>query len=113
MRLEIFTVFLKELKVIVGERMLLTIITAQPIILVFVFGYAFSGEIKNVEVAVVDKGADFGVREIEVTAKYTILASKIEKKELVKSLRVVVEEIPEIVVLNKPVMHHGGKRCEA
>jgi len=56
MRLKnVFAVLLKELKVIARERRLLAIIIAQPIILVSVFGYAFSGEIKNVGIAVVDE----------------------------------------------------------
>jgi len=74
----------------------------------FLLGYLNSGEVRVVRILYsVDKDADFGVKEIEITAKYSILASKIEKRELVKSLRIVVEEIPEIVVLNKPVVYYG------
>jgi len=51
---KIYSVFLKELRVIARERRLLAIVIMQPIILVSVFGYAFSGEIKNVGIAVVD-----------------------------------------------------------
>nr|WP_236609705.1 ABC transporter permease [Archaeoglobus sulfaticallidus] len=55
MRVEkIYSVFLKELRVIARERRLLAIVIMQPIILVSIFGYAFSGEIKNVGIAVVD-----------------------------------------------------------
>ncbi|ADC65921.1 ABC-2 type transporter [Ferroglobus placidus DSM 10642] len=52
---KIYSVFVKELRVVARERRLLAIIIMQPIILVSVFGYAFSGEIKNVGVAVVDE----------------------------------------------------------
>ncbi|MCS7144241.1 MAG: ABC transporter permease [Archaeoglobaceae archaeon] len=48
-------VFLKELKTIVRERRLFAIILIQPVILTLVFGYAFSGEIRNVRIAVVDE----------------------------------------------------------
>ncbi|MCS7130569.1 MAG: ABC transporter permease [Archaeoglobaceae archaeon] len=48
------TVLVKELKILVRDRRLFAIIIFQPILLTLVFGYAFSGEIKNVRIAVVD-----------------------------------------------------------
>ena len=51
---KVYAVFLKELKVVFRERRLLAILILQPIILVSLFGYAFSGEVKNVRIAVVD-----------------------------------------------------------
>ncbi len=50
----VYSVFLKELKVVFRERRLLAILIFQSIILVSLFGYAFSGEVKNVRIAVVD-----------------------------------------------------------
>jgi len=92
MRLEkVFAVFLKELKVIARERRLLAIIIAQPIILVSVFGYAFSGEIKNVGVAVVDEdGSELShkfISALHSTDKFDIkyfVYSRSEAIELVK-----------------------------
>ena len=92
MRLEkVFAVFLKELKVIARERRLLAIIIAQPIILVSVFGYAFSGEINNVGVAVVDEdGSELShkfISALHSTDKFDIkyfVYSRSEAIELVK-----------------------------
>jgi len=50
-----FVVFKKEIKVIMRERRLLAILILQPVILVTLFGYAFSGEVKNVKIAVLDE----------------------------------------------------------
>ncbi len=43
----VYSVFLKELKVVFRERRLLAILIFQSIILVSLFGYAFSGEVKK------------------------------------------------------------------
>jgi len=52
---EIIATLKKEIKVVIRERRLLAILIIQPIILITVFGYAFSGEIKNVPVAIIDE----------------------------------------------------------
>jgi len=52
---EIHSVLIKEIKVIIRERRLLALLIVQPIILISVFGYAFSGEIKNVSAVIIDE----------------------------------------------------------
>jgi len=52
---EIRSVLIKEIKVIVREKRLLALLIIQPIILISVFGYAFSGEIKNVSAVIIDE----------------------------------------------------------
>jgi ABC-2 type transport system permease protein len=61
---EILAVFVKELKVVVREKRLLAILIMQPIILITVFGYAFSGEIKNVPAAIIDDDSSVASRQI-------------------------------------------------
>jgi|Deesub1362A_J573_1020465.scaffolds.fasta_scaffold01041_4 ABC-2 type transport system permease protein len=61
---EVLAVFVKELKVILREKRLLAILIMQPIILITVFGYAFSGEIKNVPAAVIDDDGSFASKQI-------------------------------------------------
>lgn len=51
---EISAIFEKELKTIVREKRLLAIIILQPIILVSLFGYAFSGNLHDIPTVVVD-----------------------------------------------------------
>jgi ABC-2 type transport system permease protein len=51
---EILATFEKELKVIIREKRLLAIIILQPIILVSLFGYAFSGDLHDIPTVVVD-----------------------------------------------------------
>lgn len=50
----LYAVFLKEIKIVFRERRLLAILVLQPVILVTLFGYAFSGEVKDVRIAVLD-----------------------------------------------------------
>ncbi len=52
---EVISTFVKEVKVVVRERRLLALLILQPIILITIFGYAFSGEINNVPVAIIDE----------------------------------------------------------
>jgi len=51
---EIIASFEKEFKVIVRERRLLAIIIVQPMILITIFGYAFSGELHKIPTVIVD-----------------------------------------------------------
>lgn len=63
-REEIIATLKKEIKVVMRERRLLAILLIQPIILISVFGYAFSGEIKNVPLAVIDDDSTEISREL-------------------------------------------------
>ncbi len=80
----------------------------------FLLGYLNSREVRVVRIPYsVDKDADFGVKEIEITAKYSILASKIEKRELVKSLKMVVGGDFRNCRFEQTGCVSRGKRCEA
>jgi ABC-2 type transport system permease protein len=61
---ETLAVFVKELKVVVREKRLLAILIMQPIILITVFGYAFSGEIKNVPAVIIDDDSSVASKQI-------------------------------------------------
>jgi ABC-2 type transport system permease protein len=58
-REEIIATLIKEIKVVIRERRLLALLIMQPIILITVFGYAFSGEIKSIPVAVIDEDSSY------------------------------------------------------
>ncbi|AGK60511.1 hypothetical protein Asulf_00484 [Archaeoglobus sulfaticallidus PM70-1] len=74
----------------------------------FLIGYLNSGEVKVIGIPYnVDENADFGNGEIMIQAKYTILASKLEEREITKSIKIVVKENPDFIVLNKPIVYHG------
>jgi len=74
----------------------------------FLLGYLNPGEVRVLKIPYsVDKDADFGNREIKILAKYTILASKLEEREIDKSVKIVVKEDPDFIVLNKPIVYHG------
>ncbi|ADC65919.1 conserved hypothetical protein [Ferroglobus placidus DSM 10642] len=74
----------------------------------FLIGYLNSGEVRVVKVPYrVEEDADFGSKDVRISAKYEILASKIEERAIEKSVSLLIEEEPDFEVLNKPVVYHG------
>ena len=91
---EVLAVFKKELKVIIRERRLLAILIIQPIVLISVFGYAFSGEIKDVPTAVIyDDSSRISKQLISLIASSDVLdvqywlATESEAREMIKTER--------------------------
>ncbi|MEM0302695.1 MAG: ABC transporter permease [Archaeoglobaceae archaeon] len=84
-------VIVKELKTIVRERRLFALILIQPILLTLIFGYAFSGDIKNVRLAIVDesnsKASNALISALSLGEAFDLdyfLATKSESLDLIK-----------------------------
>jgi ABC-2 type transport system permease protein len=84
-------VFVKEIKVIFREKRLLAILILRPVILVSLFGYAFSGEVKNIKVAVVDEDSsdlsEMLISSLHSTDTFSISYFTATRSELMELIR--------------------------
>jgi len=76
----------------------------------FLAGYLSPGEVRVIRIPYsVDENAGSGIRDVEIVAKYTLLTSKIEEKEITRFVKIRIKEDPEMEVTNRPVVVYYGE----